>query len=131
MLLLCGVYHVCFLSMLCVRVHLARNILRIFCYLDPYLMSDNLNTELGPIQFDYISVYENSGNISFLCILLYLLWASYLVHLRKFQVLFCIIYIHLISQHILYVVGNTAESYFSAALGSICEVVKYSIYCHF
>lgn len=62
-------------------------------------MGDDFDNELGPLQFDYISAYDGAGSIGFILILLYLIWASYLVHL----------------------LGNTAESYFSPALAAICE----------
>jgi sodium/potassium/calcium exchanger 6 len=57
------------------------------------------DSDLGPCQFDYLSAYGDGGAGGVLLVLLFLLWASYLVHL----------------------LGNTAESYFSPALAGICE----------
>lgn len=58
-----------------------------------------LQTELGPLQIDYISMYESANGYSFACVFLMFLWVAYLV----------------------YLLGNTAGTYFSPALGSICE----------
>ena len=62
-------------------------------------MGEQLDTELGPLPVDYIAVYEDAGAAGFILVVLFLVWACYLVHL----------------------LGNTAESYFSPALAAICE----------
>lgn len=52
-------------------------------------MGDNLDSDLGPCQFDYISAYEDAGAWGFLMIFIFLLWASYLVHLCELPTICC------------------------------------------
>ena len=60
--------------------------------------------ELGPIRVDYEHFHCSSGSFGGLVILLYFVWVIFLI----------------------YLMGNTAKSYFSPTLGLICERLKLS-----
>ena len=49
------------------------------------MMVEEVIAELGPLQIDYIDLYNASGGAGFLSLLLFLIWASYLVHLCKYM----------------------------------------------
>ena len=79
-------------------------------------MCDASGNELGPLGIDYIKLYScDMEGWEFVAILMFLAWTAFLIYLRTSLLCECAF---------LYVtVGNTADTYFSPSLGSICEKV--------
>lgn len=81
-------------------------------------MCDANEHELGPLAIDYVKLYScDMEGWEFVAVFLFLAWTAFLIYLRASLLL-------LMSSLLYFIVGNTADTYFSPSLGSICEKVK-------